>query len=48
MAHPDTYLNKVVVGSEEGRLQVRLLGFSQRLVRQQPAWRMRFTVGGPV
>lgn len=23
MSHPDTYLNKVVVGSEEGRLQVR-------------------------
>lgn len=23
MAHPDTYLNKVVVGSEEGQLQVR-------------------------
>ena len=23
MAHPDTYLNKVVLGSEEGQLQVR-------------------------
>lgn len=26
MAHPDTYLNKVVVGSEEGQLQVRTDG----------------------
>lgn len=28
LAHPDTYLNKVVVGSEEGRLQ--LWNFSTR------------------
>lgn len=36
LAHPDTYLNKVVVGSEEGRLQ--LWNFSTR--------RMLFEFGG--
>ena len=37
MAHPDAYLNKVVVGSDDGRLQLWNFSSGQRLFEFRPA-----------
>ena len=37
MAHPDTYLNKVVVGGDDGRLQLWNFSSGQRLFEFRPA-----------